>query len=100
LVSKTLHKKRCSPSKTPDSWAGSNVIIQPEGIAVTVSKEKWKKAQGLISKWATRVAETGEVNYKEFESDLGFLIPLCHTDFSMHATILKRILSDSSWLKT
>jgi hypothetical protein len=67
-------QKRRSPSKTPGSWAGSNIIIQPEGIVVTVLKQKWKKTQGLISKWATRVAETSEVNYKEFESDLGFLI--------------------------
>jgi hypothetical protein len=63
----------------PGLWAGSNVIIQPEGIAVMVSKEKWKKTQGLISKWATRVAKTSEVNYKEFKSDLGFLIYVTRT---------------------
>jgi hypothetical protein len=72
-------RKRRSPSKTPGAWAGSNVIIQPEGIVVTVSKEKWKKTKGIIAKWAMQVAETGEVNYQEFESDLGFLIYVTRT---------------------
>jgi hypothetical protein len=67
-------RKRRSPSQTPGSWAGSNVVVQSNGVSVTVSKEKWKKTQGLILKWSEQVAKEGAVNYKEFESDLGYLI--------------------------
>jgi hypothetical protein len=55
------------------------VVVQPNGISVTVSKEKWKKTQGLILKWSKRVAKDGTVDYKEFESDLGYLINVTRT---------------------
>ena len=76
-------RKRRAPSQTPGAWAGSNVVITPEGLAVTVSEEKWERTQGLVSKWARRVEETKNVNAKEFESDLGFLIYVSRTFPSM-----------------
>jgi hypothetical protein len=44
-----------------------------------VSKEKWKKTQDLIAKWLEWVANDGSVDYKEFESDLGYLIYVTRT---------------------
>ena len=76
-------RKRRAPSQTPGAWAGSNVVITPDGLAVTVSTEKWERTQGLVAKWARRVEETKDVNVKEFESDLGFLIYVSRTFPSM-----------------
>jgi hypothetical protein len=51
----------------------------------------------LISKWATRVAETGDVNYKEFESDLGFLIYVTQTFPCMQPYLKGFHLTLHSW---
>ena len=59
------------------------MVITPDGLAVTVSVEKWERTQGLVAKWARRVEETKDVNVKEFESDLGFLIYVSRTFPSM-----------------
>jgi hypothetical protein len=44
-------RKRRAPSKIPGAWAGSNVIITADGVAVTVSQEKWDKMKLMINKW-------------------------------------------------
>jgi hypothetical protein len=67
-------RKRRAPSRTPGAWAGSNVVISTEGIAVTVSQERWDKTKGIISKWASRLEGKDDLNRKELESDVGFLI--------------------------
>jgi hypothetical protein len=72
-IQDALHKRR-APSQTPGSWAGSNVVITPEGLAVMVSTEKWKKTQGIITKWSRLIEETGDVLAKDFESDVGILV--------------------------
>jgi hypothetical protein len=76
-------RKRRAPSQTPGAWAGSNVVITPDGLAVTVSTEKWERTQELVTKWARRVEDKSDVGVKEFESDLGFLIYVSRTFPSM-----------------
>jgi PHD/YefM family antitoxin component YafN of YafNO toxin-antitoxin module len=46
-------RKHRAPSKIPVTWAGSNVIITADGVAVavTVSQEKWDKMKLMVNKW-------------------------------------------------
>ena len=55
------------------------------GLFVTVSQRKWHRAKLILSKWHNRILLTGKtkVNYKELESDLGFLVHLSMTYFNM-----------------
>ena len=43
--------KRQAPSQTPGTWAGSNVVVTPSGVAVTVSEEKWDRLRSIVGKW-------------------------------------------------
>ena len=71
--------KRRAPSQTPGAWAGSSVVITPEGVAVTVTQEKWDKAKNMVTKWKNRVDQNEKCNRKELESDVGYLIYVTRT---------------------
>jgi hypothetical protein len=72
-------RKRRVPSKSPGTWAGSSVVITQEGVAVTVSQEKWDKMKTMVRKWKGRVDEKEPCNRKELELDVGFLIYVTRT---------------------
>jgi hypothetical protein len=72
-------RKRRAPSQTPGAWAGSSVAITKEGVAVTVSQEKWDKMKTMVNKWKARVDGKEDCNRKELESDVGFLIYVTRT---------------------
>jgi hypothetical protein len=72
-------RKRRAPSQTPGAWAGSSVAIMKEGVAVTVSQEKWDKMKMMVNKWKARVDGKEDCNRKELESDVGFLIYVTRT---------------------
>jgi hypothetical protein len=77
------------------------VVITPEGLAVTVSTEKWKNTQGIIAKWSRLIEETGYVQVKEFESDVAGLLDLCdHTHVSGNEAISEGFSSDAPWVAT
>ena len=69
-------------TKRPGEWTGSILItVKDVGLFVTVSQKKWDRAKLILSKWHSRIVLSGKtkVNYKELESDLGFLVHLSMT---------------------
>jgi hypothetical protein len=73
-------RKRRKASKAPGAWAGAIVSTDKEGVYVTVSQEKWEKAQGMV---AATVAETEEnqgwLIRKDLERRRGFLLYVTRT---------------------
>ena len=63
-------------TRRPGAWAGT-VVFNDEvlGIAVLTSQEKWDRLKTICAKW-TACLEAGamEGNYKEMQSDRGFLV--------------------------
>jgi hypothetical protein len=55
------------------------VVITTDGIAVTESQKRWDKTKGIVSKWTQRLAHADDLNRKELESDVGFLIYVTRT---------------------
>jgi hypothetical protein len=76
-------RKRRAPSKIPGAWAGSNVIITADGVAVTVSQEKWDKMKLMINKWRDQIDKHEACDHKQLESDVGFMIYVASTYPSM-----------------
>jgi hypothetical protein len=72
-------RKRRAPSKVPGAWAGSNVVITSDGVAITVSQEKWDKMKGMVDKWKERLSQSAVCDRKELESDVGFMIYVART---------------------
>jgi hypothetical protein len=68
-------------SKIPGAWAGSNVIIMADGLAVTtVSQEKWDKMKLMVNKWRDRLVDNQEgCDHKELEFDVSFMIYMACT---------------------
>ena len=70
-------RKRRKVTKRPGEWTGSILItVTDVGLFVTISQKKWDRAKTIISKWHNRVILLNKrtLNYKELESDLGFLV--------------------------
>jgi hypothetical protein len=67
-------RKRRAPSSNPGAWAGSNVVLTPEGVAVTVSPEKWGRTRDIVMRWWKEVKVAPSLNRKALESDAGFLV--------------------------
>ena len=71
-------RKRRPPSQTPGPWAGAKCSsLAGDGLYVMSTQGKWNKAQNIISKWKLALGDKSSLlaNYKEMESDAGFL---CH----------------------
>ena len=72
-------RKRRKVTKRPGEWTGSILItIKDVGLFITVSQKKWDRAKLILRKWHNRIILSGgtKVNYKELESDLGYLVHL------------------------
>ena len=84
-------RKRRKITQTPGEWTGSIVLaVEENGVFVTVSKKKWKRAQDIVSRWSDHFITSSELpwlNYKALESDIGFLIHL-----SMSYPVIKPFL--------
>jgi len=78
-------RKRESASKTPGVWAGASMETDAEKVFfASISVEKWKRVQSIISKWkdlcdAHSADESWNVNRKELEKDIGFLMHVTMT---------------------
>ena len=77
----TLQKRR-APSRTPGAWAGAMCrSLAKDGLYVTCLQEKWTKGKQKVMAWYDLVVEQGhtELNYKDLERDVGFLVILNQT---------------------
>ena len=66
-------------------WVNS-LNVGNVGLFVTISQKKWDRARLIINKWSRRTAQPNcvtKVNYKELESDVGFLVHLAMTYSNM-----------------
>ena len=75
-------RKRRKVTQRPGEWTGSIILTAKTlGLFVTVSQKKWDRARKLIFKWYDRIKSKNavKVNFKELESDLGFLVHLAMT---------------------
>ena len=78
-------RKRCPPSKTPGTWAGSVVLTDKSGVYVSVSQERWDKTkQILLSMEEELEAVKPELLHKQLLSVWGFLIYVA----SMYASMV------------
>jgi len=64
-------RKRSEPSQTPGPWAGS-VVHTDEEVRVTVSAEKWSKAQAQVNELLL-MAGSGQMNLHRLRQIRGFL---------------------------
>ena len=94
-------RKRRRITQTPGEWTGSIVVsVEDVGVFVTVSRKKWERAKTIINKWFNILSGSEELpmlDYKELESDIGFLI-----HFSMSYPNIKPFLrgfyiTSNSW---
>ena len=87
-------RKRRKVTKRPGEWTGSILLTVDEvRLFVTVSPQKWDRARQLINKWHEKISKSKKdlkVNYKELESDVGFLVHLAMT-YSNMKPFLKRV---------
>jgi hypothetical protein len=83
-------RKRRPPTRTPGAWAGGVFRTSSTNVCVSVSQDKWDKAQRLVKAlWDVieqadaSVEETKllqvELDYKELEISRGFLVHLSMT---------------------
>ena len=81
-----LTRKRRKVTQRPGKWTGSIILTTKDlGLFVTVSQKKWDRARKIIFKWYDRIKtkNSAKVNFKELESDLGFLVHLAMTHQNM-----------------
>jgi hypothetical protein len=73
-------RKRRMASQTPGAWAGTVISTDGEGVYVTVSQEKWEKAQAQI-KSTLEEMDAGEdwLDHKTLEKRRGFLLYVTRT---------------------
>jgi hypothetical protein len=73
-------RKRRKASQTPGAWAGAIVLMDDEGVYVTVSQEKWEKVQQMIAATVAEAEESQEwLLRKELECQQGFLLYVTRT---------------------
>ena len=94
-------RKRRKVTKRPGEWTGSILLTVDEvGLFATVSQQKWDRAKSIVNKWKERVLSSKcKANYKELESDVGFLVHLAMT-YSNIKPFLKGLYSTlNEWRK-
>jgi hypothetical protein len=72
-------RKRRGPSLEPGAWAGS-IVLSSEGVVrVTISLERWQKAQSII-RWIGDCLESrSPLEHKTLERHRGFLVYVSRT---------------------
>jgi hypothetical protein len=93
-------RKRRKASKTPGAWAGAIVSTNEGGVYVTVSQEKWVKAQNMIAKTVKEVDEfDGWLLRKDLERRRGFLLYVTRTFPAMVPYLKGFHLTIDGWRK-
>lgn len=69
-------RKTRPPSQHPGAWAGVLVHVEPEGLFLTTSQEKWDKARGHLHALRAELAQSPFLNHKTLERIRGFLVHL------------------------
>ena len=93
-------RKRRKISKRPGEWTGSIVLsIKDVGLFVTVSQKKWNRAKEILQRWKDKflTSEEPNLNYKELEKDLGFLVHLAMTYANIKPFLRGFYLTLNSW---
>jgi len=73
-------RKRRGSTRTPGAWAGAVVITRKDGVYVTVSEEKWKKAKEMLSEMGTMIKDDPKhLPRKRLEQIRGFLTYVVRT---------------------
>jgi hypothetical protein len=82
------------------AWAGAIVSTDEAGVFVTISQEKWEKAQGMIAATVAEVEEcNGWMDKKTLECHRGFLLYVTRT-FPVMVLYLKGFhLTMDGWRK-
>lgn len=86
-------------TRRPGAWAGT-VVYNDEllGIAVLTSQDKWDRLKAICGKWLTCIeAGKTEGNYKELQSDRGFLVYVAQAYPSMKPYLKGFHLSLEMW---
>ena len=71
-------EKRGQPTQTPRAWAGAKCTsVEGQGLYVLIMEGKWNKAKKIINElYEHVVVNDGDlINFKELQSEVGFL---CH----------------------
>jgi hypothetical protein len=77
-------RKRRKASKNPGAWAGAVVSTDDDGVYVSVSQEKWDKAQEMIKLTSDECRDNEEwLERKMLERRRGFLLYVTRTFPSM-----------------
>ena len=74
-------------------------VVEGAGLFVTISKKKWKKVQSILQKWRDKI-RTGsefEINLKELERNVGFLVQISVAFQSMKPFLRGFYLTSNSW---
>jgi hypothetical protein len=66
-------RKTRAPSQHPGAWAGIVAFVSPDDIGVSCLKEKWLKAQHIISDTLSDLDTQGMLDHKVLEQRRGFL---------------------------
>jgi len=66
-------RKTRAPSQAPGAWAGIVTLASSEGTGVSCLKEKWLKAQRLVSDTLAELDSQGALEHKVLEQRCGFL---------------------------
>jgi hypothetical protein len=72
-------RKHRPPSRQPGAWAGSIVISNAQGVAVTCTVEKWLKAKQIVREILVEVEKGEELDRKSLERSRGFLVHVQRT---------------------
>lgn len=94
-------RKRRPSSQKPGAWAGALFRIHPDEITKSVTQEKWDKARQILAELLAKCFDSEdsrpELNHKDLERKVGFLIHLGMT-FDSFIPFLKEIyLTLNSW---
>ena len=58
---------------------GSVIQVDDHGVGVTVTIERWNKTKAKIDKWCRHLTVLDQVDFKDLESDWGFLVYVART---------------------
>jgi hypothetical protein len=67
-------RKRRTPSRSPGSWAGSDVHSTDNKVSVMVSQDQWDKMQGILQDIKEEMTNDGGMDHKELERNRGRLV--------------------------
>lgn len=91
------YRKTQDATKDAGAWCGCVVIAGEDGVAVTVTQEKWDKTKRLLETLDAELTASEKLNYKALESARGFLLHVTSTYPAMVPFIKGFHLTLDSW---